>query len=247
MQMKKFWWSVILLVSAGVIATYSSAGPVLAVTTNSNNYQVTEMQFGSGGTLESCSDEYCSQASIGDMTDGVESTSKSTASFSPTTSTDPFLEVIVDKGVSDLGKLTTEKTATKTMIVRVQNYLSGGYIMQVVGDAPKYDDHSLKTSGSPAQSKPGTEQFGLNAVANSVPSFGADPVHMPNEEVNLSLIEPNYRTPDRFMYRSGDVIARNKNPSGRTDYTISMVVNISNSTPAGHYAGDYAVIVTPVY
>ena len=236
-----------LTVLAGVLVFSGSAGPVLAVSTNSNNYEVTEMQFGSGGSLESCSGEYCTEVTLGNITDGSESSAGSTASFGPAVSTEPFLEVIVDKDESNLGKLSSTQTSTKTMIVRVRNYLSGGYIMQVVGDPPKYQNNTLNTPSSPTASSPGTEQFALNAVANSTPQLGDDPIRVPSSEVDLSVIEPNYKTPNLFMYNDGDIIARNQNPTGRTDYTISMVVNISNSTPAGNYAGDYSVIVTPVY
>lgn len=222
-------------------------GAVHAVTSVSPNYQMTESQFNSG-TLEGCSGEYCARASIGDMTDGGQSESPSyTASFGAVTDSEPLLEIIVDVGESNLGILTTEQTATKTSVVRVRSYLSGGYVLQMVGDPPKYGNHTLSALASPTASAAGSEQFGINATDNSSPDVGASLAQVPSEQLSFGEVDEDYRTANLFKYVSGDVIGRSLTESGRTDYTISMIVNISNSTPAGRYTGDYAAVVVPVY
>ena len=48
-----------------------------------------------------------------------------------------------------------------------------------------------------------------------------------------------------FKYANGDAVARSTVETGRTDYTISMVINVSSATPAGHYSADYSAIVVP--
>jgi len=128
--------------------------------------------------------------------------------------------------------LTTEKTATKTMIVRVRNYLSDGYTLQIVGSPPKVGGHTLATPTTPTGVHPGTEQFAINAVANTSPNVGADPLQVPSNQTSFGVVTDNYRTPNVFKYASGDVIARSSSASGQTDYTVSMVVNISNATPS---------------
>lgn len=229
--------------------TLIGASSAFAVTSSSPNYQMTEGEFNAGSMLDSCSGQYCAQASIGDMTVGGKSTSgTSSASFgSIPASSDPMLEVIVDGGQSDLGVLSTESTATKTMIVRVRNYLSDGYMLQIVGTPPKYGDHTLGTPSTPTAATPGTEQFGINAVANTTPSVGANPLQVPSGETSFGVVQTDYATPNLFKYANEDVVARSDSESGRTDYTISMIVNVANSTPAGHYSGDFSAIVTPVY
>lgn len=226
----------------------SGAAPVMAETSNSSSYQVSEMQFGSGSTLESCSEQYCARTSIGDMTSGGGSSSAGgTATFGPIADTEPLLEVIVDPGESNLGDLTTERTATKTMTVRIRNYLSDGYMLQIVGTPPKYGNHTLNTPSTPTASSPGTEQFAINAAANTSPNVGAGPVQVPSNQLSFGVVDDDYQTPNLFKYVSGDVVARSLSESGRTDYTISMIVNISNSTPAGHYTGDFSAVVIPVF
>ena len=234
-----------LLAGAVVVGGATS---VMAQTSSSANYQATETQFSSGATLESCSVQYCAKATIGDMAAGGKSAAGSTsAQFGTETPEEPLLEVIVDPGQSDLGELTTDKTSSKTMTVRIRNYLSGGYTLQIVGGAPKYGNHTLATPSSPTASKPGTEQFAINAAANTAPNIGAAPLQVPSNQTSFGKVEDNYKTPNLFKYLSGEVVGRSLTESGRTDYTISMIVNVSNSTPAGHYSGDFSAVVIPVY
>jgi len=215
---------------------------------SSPNYQVTETEFGATSANETCSGQYCARASIGDVTGGSDSKSSgSSATFGSITSDEPLLEVIVDPGESNLGTLTTEQTATKTMVVRIRNYLSNGYVLQITGNAPKYGNHTLATPSTPTASDPGTEQFALNAADNSTPNVGASPVQVPSNEFSFGEVEDDYKTANLFQYISGDVVARSTQASGQTDYTISMIVNISNATPAGHYSGDFSAVVIPFY
>lgn len=235
----------LLLVTACIVV--GSSNVVFATTSSSSNYQVTETEFGASSTSQTCSGQYCARASIGDMSPSDGKSASYSAKFGAITDSDPLLEVIVDTGASDLGILSTEKTATKTMVVRVRNYLSDGYTMQIVGSAPTVNSHTLKTPTTPTASKPGTEQFAINASANTTPNVGAGPVQVPSNTFSFGTVLPNYSVPNLFMYSSGGVVAKSTSSSGETDYTISMIVNISNDTPAGHYSGDFAAIVVPVY
>ena len=235
-----------LLVVAAILAVCGT-GTALAQTSSSNNYQISETQFGSGGTLNSCSDQYCARASIGDMTDGGKTVSTTMASFPPITGTDPLLEVIVEPGISDLGTLTPERTATKTMVVKIRSYLSDGYRLQITGNPPKYANHSLATPSSPTASTMGQEQFGINLAENTTPNVGASPVQVPSSDFSFGTVLGGYNTPNLFKYVSGETVASSTVESGQTDYTVSMIINVSNATPAGHFTGDYSAVVIPMY
>lgn len=220
----------------------------MAETSSSAHYQVSDTEFSPTSNPVGCSGQYCARASIGDMTEGGDSkNTTSTAKFGSLRDSDPLLEVIVDPGVSNLGVLSAESTSYKTMTVRVRNYLSDGYTLQVVGAPPKYGNHTLSTPTTPTTSTPGTEQFGINATANTTPSVGADPTQVPSGQYSFGKVNDDYKIQNKFKYISGDTVARSDSESGRTDYTISMIVNVSNSTPAGHYTGDFSVVVIPVY
>jgi len=247
MQRRRLWlYSKITLVVVSIFVVIAGTSTAFAVTSSSLHYQVTETQFNSGLSQQSCSIQYCAQVSIGDSTDG-NPTSSGSATFDNITNNEPVLQVIVEAGASNLGTLTTETTATKITTVKVKNYMSGGYILQISGDPPKYGDHKLATSNSPQSSMPGTEQFGINAAANTNPNVGAAPLQVPSNQVVFGMVGADYKIPNMFKYISGDEIARSTAQSGQTDYTISMIVNISSSTPAGHYSGDFSAMVIPIY
>lgn len=231
----------VLVISGGIMSTAS------AITSSSNNYQITETELGGTTSSESCSGQYCAKASIGDMATGKSKGSDVKATFGPVTEGEPMLEVIVNPGVSNLGTLSADETASKTTTVQVRNYLSGGYMLQVTGTPPKYKDHVLSTPNSPTVSIKGTEQFAINAATNTTPPVGADVVQFPDDLTSFGTVESNYATPNMFMYQSGDVIARSPTESGQSTYTISMIVNISNETPAGHFSGDFSAVVIPIF
>lgn len=237
----------IKLVLLAVAIIGGEASTALAQTSKSDNYQAIDTEFGSMSNTQNCSTQYCAKASIGDMTAGDSKNTTSSAKFGSVVESDPLLEVIVDSGVSNLGTLTAEQTAYKTSIVRVRSYLSDGYIMQIFGNAPKYGTHTLSTSATPVASVPGTEQFGINAALNTTPTVGANPVQVPSNQFSFGVVNSDYNVPNLFKYVNGGEIARSETESGQTDYTISMIVNVSNATPAGHYSGDFSIVVTPFY
>lgn len=235
-----------MLAVVGVTVMFMLPVTASAETSTSTNYKVTETEFNSGTSVrQACSSQYCAIVSIGDPID--RSSNLSTASFGPTDPADPSLDVIVEPGPSDLGTLTTEHTAAKLMIVKIRNYLSDGYILQIIGNPPSYSGRALHTDSTPTASVAGTEQFGINVVKNTTPNYGADPVQTPSGSDVFGKVEPNYNQADKFMYKSGDVVAESVNNLGQTDYTVTMVVNVSGNTPAGHYSSDFSAVVIPTF
>lgn len=227
----------------------SATGTVYATTSSSSNYKVSETQFGGGSTQQTCSTQYCAQVTLGNTSSNNQPVSTS-ASFDPIApdSNDPRLDMIVETGSSNLGDLSTEQTATKTVIVRIRNYLNdGGYALQVIGNPPAFKNHTLTTPAVPTASNPGTEQFGLNVVTNTSPSLGANPVQVPSDGMTFGEAADNYKTANQFMYNSGDTVAHSVLKTGRTDYTISIIVNIAPDTPAGNYTSQFAAVAVPVY
>lgn len=244
MQKQRLWTGVKVMLAVMLVIA-SGASSAHAITSSSSNYQVTETQFGT--TQESCSGQYCARASIGEVSDGSAS-ANSTASFEDTVNNEPFLDMIVDPGDSNLGVLSSQSTSTKITSIKIRSYLiSGGYTLQIMGEAPKYGGHVLNTPVVPTASVPGVEMFGINVVANTTPSIGANPLQVPAGQEVFGVANDNYKTANNFMYQSEGVIAHGITDSGRTDYTVSMVVNISNATPAGRYTGDFVAIVVPAY
>ncbi len=232
MQTRRLWSFVGVALVAALFVAASLSGQKVLAQSSSNNYQIVESQFGNASSNESCSEGYCATVSIGNES---QTSSASTPEFGPANYSEPLLEMVVIPGESNLGDLTTETTGSKVMQVKIRNYLTGGYRLQILGDAPKYGTRQLAAMSSPANSRPGTEQFGINVVANTTPSIGANPTVQPGGSDATGLVMANYKIQNKFMYVSGQTIAETTTNTGGADYTVTMVVNISNSTPAGRY------------
>ena len=233
-----------VVVAAGMVtATFADDS-----TSQSAHYQVSELQFGSSDANQACSGAYCADGGVGGgiaLGDGANNSTK--AAFGQITSNDPLLEVIVDGGAYDLGEFSTAKPSVKEMSVKVRSYQSDGYMLQIIGSAPKHKRHTLKTLASPTTSQPGTEQFGINVVENTTPIIGKDPVQVPSGTFSFGEVTSNYNQTNKFMYHSGDVVARSVTESGETDYTISVLINVAGNTPAGRYTSDLSAVVIPLY
>ena len=243
MKIARFGLSIVMalgLVLGCVITVSAQEAP-----TSSSNFQISEPQFGVNTESDTCSGAYCASATIGSLDAGADEPPRSTEFGTIPQDSEPLLEVIVDPGESHLGVLSTSKSSSKTMIVRVRTYMSDGYTLHIFGEPPKYNGHNLSSLTSPTASAPGTEQFGINAVRNNSLSFGADPVQIPSDLMSFGQVATGYSTPDLYKYTDGEMIASSSVESGRTDYTVSMIVNISNATPAGHFVGDYSAVVVP--
>lgn len=246
-KFKRGSWVASGLIMAIFVVTSTTS--VLAETTVSPHYEASETEFGSGAALETCSGQYCAQATIGGI--GGESSSQNfTASFSelPDDNQDPLLELMVEPGESNLGQLDIDRTATRTMLIHVRSHFAGGYTVQVTGNPPSFEGYTLATPIEPIASLIGTEQFALNVVANTDPKLGADPVSTEGEEQPVpGVVVTKYGTPNKFAYINGDIVAQTASESSQIRYTVSMIVNVAGTTPAGHYSGDFSAIVTPVF
>ncbi len=243
-------WQRFVVLGLTAMAILSGVQSAYAVSPNSNSahYQVSDTQFGSSSTSQTCSSQYCASAGVGGSTAGGDSASVSYgATFGPVTESEPLLQVIVDPGTSDLGNFDSSHVSTKTMSIKIRNYLSSGYIVQITGTPPRTYSHTISELASPTLSQPGTEQFGINAVANTTPNVGANPVQVPSGTFSFGEVATGYDTANKFQYKSGDTVARSTKASGETDFTITMLVNVSNTTPAGQYSSDFSAVVIPSY
>jgi hypothetical protein len=240
------WYRVcalLVLVPMVFLANYAVAH---AEDATSSHYQVTDTQFGAGAG-SGCSTSYCANSTAGDLVVGSGSSAHYQAEFGSDTEDMPLLEVIANGGSTSFGTLTTAAAATASVGVDVRAYEISGYTIQFAGAAPSQGEHQLDTPSTPTASQPGTEQFGINLVSNTFPTVGANPEQVPDSTFSFGQAATGYNTPDDFQYSDGAIVAQSDSSSGETDYTISMIINISDATPAGQYTGSYDAIVVPVY
>lgn len=227
--------------------------PVLAQT-SSSNYKVDEYQFGTGGNVDLNSASYKGHAGVGSLGVGRSSSTNYDAEAGFITPSEPFLEVFVNNTNVDLGNLTTTSTGTGQGVFWVRTYLSSTYVVQTMSQPPTSEGGKVLTAkATQGASSQGTEEFGINLMANTTPAaIGADPLNVPDGTYADGQAATGYNTANQYKYGVGDIIARSQATAGnqavgRTDYTISYIANISAITPAGTYVMQHDIVVTGTY
>lgn len=227
-----------------------------APTYTSNSYGVDEVFMGAGGANDMSSANYKGRASLGDTAVGNSASGSYQAYGGFTTTSDPFIELIVNSVSTDLGYLSHTATSTTVTSFTVRTYLASGYVVVNGSDPPLSTsgaaNHTLNALTTPTASAIGTEQFGINLVANTVPAtlgggVSKNPIQLPDSTYSFGTAATGYNTANLYKYVKGDTIASSPSTSGNTQYTISYIYNITDATPAGEYKFNHIVIATSTY
>lgn len=223
--------------------------PITAVSvlaqSSSSNYMIEESYIGPGGQLDSSSASYKARASLGDTGIGNSSSANFQLWAGYTTTDDPYIEMVVPADTEDVGLLTATSTGTADHTFYVRTYLASGYTVTSYSDPPTNNTYSLTNMSTAGASSQGTEQFGINLVANTSPTtFGANPSQYPDGSFGFGYAAAGYNTPNTYKYVKGETYAQSDSSSGRTDYTISYILNIQPLTPGGVYVMKHNLIAT---
>lgn len=230
-----------------LITKLASAAP----TYSSPNYGVDEVFMGAGGLNDAQSASYRARASLGDTAVGNASSGNFQMYGGFTTTTDPFLEFVVDSANINLGQLREDSTSSTSATFRIRTYLASGYNVTTESNPPTMTSgtsHIMATNATPTGPTIGTEQFGINLVANTSPTtIGDDPVQIPDNTFGFGQVDGDYDNPNLFMYTKGDRVAFSNTSSGFTEYTITYIYNIGELTPAGDYIFNHILVATSTF
>lgn len=211
----------------------------------SPHYKFDESSLGAGGLNHASSANFSGNGSVGSLGVGNSASQNFQVEAGPNTTKDPTLSFTIINADADFGNFTASGATTATASFSVSNYTSYGYVVQIIGNPPKNGGHTIPALSTQTESQSGVEQFGINLVANTEPAtVGADP---DNGDFGHGQVAPNYATPDRYRYVSGDTIAYAEKSSGITIYTITYLVNVDSLTPGGQYTSDQTLVVTGTY
>lgn len=211
----------------------------------STNYRFDETSITGGGLIEANSANYRSSSSLGDTAVGNSASANYQTESGSQTTDEPALTFIVEDADGSFNDFSATSTATATTSFSIINYTAYGYVVHVTGTPPSNGAHTIDAMATTDSSLPGTEQFGLNLVANTSPtSFGANPNH---GQFGFGSAETNYDTANMYRFVSGEPIASAPKSSGRTVYTVSYIINVDTLTPGGRYTADQTIIVTGTY
>lgn len=232
----------LFLVGSVVVLMYAST---VHAELQSNSYRFDESAIGSGGLMESSSANYSATDAIGDVAVGTAASANYQVQAGSKTSPDPTLSVAINGAGADFGNFSATSSSVATATFSVSNYTSYGYVVQITGTSPKNGSYIIPGLSTETSPQVGTQQFGMNLVANTLPaSVGTNP----NQgEFGKGVAGPNYSTPNKFRFVSGETIASAPSTSGVTEFTITYMANVDNLTASGQYKTDQILVVTGTY
>ncbi len=234
----------LIVIPALLVCGYLSS-VVLADSLKSTNYQFTEQSLGASGLVGSQSANYKSDSAIGILGLNTSASTNIQINAGNITTGDPSLTFIVSSANVVFGNFSAGTASTATATFSVLDYTSYGYIVQIIGNPPSYGSHTISAMSSAGPSVSGSEQFGINVVANTSPvSLGANP---DNGSFGFGQAATGYNTANSYKYISGDTIALGPKSSGTTNYTISYIINVNALTPGGDYTGGQTLLCTGTY
>lgn len=132
---------------------------------------------------------------------------------------------------SDMGELSPDQTLTAQSQMAVGTNASAGFAITASGTPLAAGTNVIDSPTTPTESKKGSNQFGMNLVANSSPVVGEDP----NGPFANAVASADYSVPNKYKFVSGDVIAYSPNVSLMKRFTVSYIVNSSKDLRAGVY------------
>lgn len=132
----------------------------------------------------------------------------------------------------DMGELSADQALATQSQMAVGTNATGGFAITVYGTPMSAGIHTIDSLEQPTESRPGSNQFGINLVANNEPFVGKDP----EGTWTNAVVADGYNEPDKFKYVSGDVVAYSPNVSLMKKYTVSYMVNAEPNLKAGVYS-----------
>lgn len=141
---------------------------------------------------------------------------------------------------TDMGSLDSGETLTAQSQMAVGTNATDGFSIIASGTPMSAGMNVIDALDTPSPSRPGTNQFGINLVANTTPEVGIDP----EGEWANAVANSGYSQPDRYKFVSGDEVAHSPNVSLMKKFTVSYIVNASPSLRPGVYITTVNFIAT---
>lgn len=146
-------------------------------------------------------------------------------------------------------------TATATSQMAASTNAGSGYNITVNGPTLTSGSNTVAAMNAMAVGAHGVSQFGMNLKLNttvtSTVAVGLE-VAVPSNGTNYrGQALPGYDTVDNFKFTTGDSVANSANGgAGGSDaqiFTVSYIVNVPGSQPAGTYTTTLTYICTPTF
>ena len=146
----------------------------------------------------------------------------------------------------DFGTFSSATPSSGTSVMAASTNAVSGYAITINGSTLTCTTCSgtptIAALGSQTASSPGTAQFGANLRNNATPNVGSDPSGSGSGNYTA-----NYGTTDQFRFVSGDDVASSGAATDANAFTVSYLVNIPGSQPAGTYTATMTFIATATF
>jgi hypothetical protein len=245
-SMKKIcFFSFIFVITAGAAGFLHPI--IIDAQTESDNYIIWADVFSAGGTEGTDSSNYSLSDTIGEGV--ILSATSTSASYGIKAGfrelyTNQFLTLEVGATSVSLGTLSASAASTGSHTMTLDTNAGTGYSVTVSGSTLTSGANTISAiGGTAAASSAGTEQFGINLVANTSPSVGA----APSGSAPIGSAAGQYAIADSFAYATGNTVATSNQDVNATVFTISYLVNIASNTDDGTYSTTltYSTTVNP--
>lgn len=142
----------------------------------------------------------------------------------------------------NIGTLSTSSTGTGTSQLGAATNAGSGYAITVAGSTLTSGSNTISAMSPAATSTQGSEQFGMNLVANTTPAVGSNPAGS-----GSGAPATGYDTADTFKFSSGDTIASNAGVDNFRLFTVSYIANIASTTEPGSYQTALTYVCTATF
>lgn len=132
----------------------------------------------------------------------------------------------------DYGELSTAQTYTSSSEILARTNAQYGYSILVYGQTMTAGVHAIPALSSPTESFVGISQFGMNLAQNTNPATGA----APSGPGTNAVIASDYNQTNKFVFRSGDIIASSNGVTPTRKFTANYIVNVSDDQRPGIYS-----------
>lgn len=180
-----------------------------------------------------------------------------TVSLDVATSTVPDCSTATPGDIAFNELFSPTSTATANSQMAASTNAGDGYAITVNGATLTSGSNTIAAMAAMGFGVRGTSQFGMNLKANTVltsasfPGDSAEVAPAANAVNYRGQASAGYDTVDQFKFATGDVVADSYNGgAGGTDaqiFTVSYIVNVPGSQPAGTYATTLTYICTPTF
>ncbi len=145
-----------------------------------------------------------------------------------------------DNYYTDMGELTDQLTLTAQSQMAVGTNATAGFAITANGEPPAAGTNVIDSPLAPTESRLGSNQFGINLVANDEPTVGSDP----EGTFANAIPSPDYSVANRYKYVPGDVVAFSPNVSLMKKFTVSYILNSSPNLRPGVYSTTITYMAT---